>query len=71
MIRILLHACVIQGKLWCMYVCVNVPMRKLFNREIQSKVMRTLVKVIELQATIQCIFMCLKQLLDCRKLVKL
>ena len=54
-----------------MYVCVNVRMRQLFNRVIQSKLMRNLVKVIKLQATIQCKFMCLKQLLDCRKLVKL
>ena len=46
-------------------------MRQLFNRVIQSKLMRNLVKVIKLQATIQCKFMCLKQLLDCRKLVKL
>ena len=54
-----------------MYVCVNVRMRQLFNRVIQSKLMRNLVKVTKLQATIQCKFMCLKQLLDCRKLVKL
>ena len=54
-----------------MYVCVNVRMRQLFDRVIQSKVMRNLVKVSKLQATIQCKFMCLKQLLDCRKLVKL
>ena len=70
MIRIF-FACVIQCKLWCMYVCVNVRMRQLINRVIQSKVMRNLVKVIKLQATIQCKFMCLKQLLDCRKLIKL
>ena len=40
-----------------MYVCVNVRMRQLFNRVIQSKLRRNLVKVIKLQATIHCNFM--------------
>ena len=55
MTRILLHACVIQCKLYCMYVCVNVRMRYTFNRVIQSKLMCSLVKVIKRQAVIQCV----------------
>ena len=38
--------------LWCMYVCVNVRMRYLFNRVIQSTLMCNLVKVNKRQATI-------------------
>ena len=50
--------CVIQCKLYCMYVCVNVRMR--YNRVIQSKLSCNLVKVIKREATIQYQFVCLK-----------